>query len=308
MLQDDNPIADLASSTISPKNVKVTYSCGVINAEDYVYESKLGGGSGGVVKLMRRKIDGKHFAMKVTKEILAGRQECHFLAMFIGDPRILQVRRFDMSLDYNFCGIVTEVCSTDLLHVVNGWNHCRVLTGENPPLDRICKILFQLAEAIANVHLKGIVHRDIKPENVFLTKEGDAKLGDFGFADMSESGVFTEICGTYRYMAPEIYKGKPYRFGVDCWSLGVVMYEMVTGKSLFTGETNKDVRDQIMNFVDSGEGIIHPLVPESAPDALSPESWKLLLPLMKSLLNGRPSERPTADAVVESMKIIIESL
>ncbi len=90
----------------------------------------------------------------------------------------------------------------------------------------------EMASSIGYIHSKMIVHRDIKPENFLLDKGRHIKLSDFGFCNTREEGrfVFTP-CGSPTYAAPEIYRNAPYTELVDIWSLGIVLYVMVTGCS-----------------------------------------------------------------------------
>src|SRR5204862_7855868 len=115
-------------------------------------------------------------------------------------------------------------------------------------------VAIQVASALAAAHETGIVHRDIKPENIMLRPDGYVKVLDFGIAKLAES-TFAEatadeagsmtlaetnlgsILGTVRYMSPEQARGAPVNKGTDIWSLGVVLYEMVTGHAPFAGDT-----------------------------------------------------------------------
>ncbi len=128
------------------------------------------------------------------------------------------------------------------------------------PLDEAIAIAKQITEALEEAHEHGIVHRDLKPANVKVTPEGKVKVLDFGLAkaysgdggdgskpELSHSPTMTRgteagmILGTAAYMSPEQARGKAVDKRADIWAFGVVLYEMLTGKRLFTGETASDV-------------------------------------------------------------------
>lgn len=86
-------------------------------------------------------------------------------------------------------------------------------------------------EALIYLHTRGCIHRDLKPENLLLDSRGYIKLADFGFAKSLDHCEKTRtFCGTPEYVAPEIIKGNGYDRAVDHWALGILMYELLTGK------------------------------------------------------------------------------
>ena len=91
----------------------------------------------------------------------------------------------------------------------------------------------QVVSAIHFLHINGYAHRDIKPENILLDKNGQVKLCDFGWCVNVSKGERITFCGTYEYMAPEMINDEFYDMGIDIWSLGVLLYEMIHGYSPF---------------------------------------------------------------------------
>src|SRR5690349_22764886 len=123
---------------------------------------------------------------------------------------------------------------------VDGENLKQLLTRTGPlPIRRAIKLGLETAEALAFAHTHGLVHRDVKPQNVLLTPEGEAKVTDFGIARSLdvEHGVTQTgtVLGTSNYISPEQAGGKPVTPATDVYSLGVVLFELLTGDVPFPG-------------------------------------------------------------------------
>ena len=161
-------------------------------------------------------------------------------------------------------------------------------------------VALQIAEALRAAHAAGVVHRDIKPHNVLVTDTGNIKVGDFGIARAATSSTMTRtgsILGTAHYISPEQAMGEPVAQGSDLYSLGVVLYEMLTGTLPYDAETSIGIAMKHVNG--------H-LVP---PRELNPEVPEGINAVTTKLLAKSPEERyADADELIEDLEKVLEGL
>uniref|UniRef100_A0A667HMZ2 Ribosomal protein S6 kinase beta-2 n=1 Tax=Lynx canadensis TaxID=61383 RepID=A0A667HMZ2_LYNCA len=143
--------------------------------------------------------------------------------------------------------------------------------------DTACFYLAEITLALGHLHSQGIIYRDLKPENIMLSSQGHIKLTDFGLCKESihEGAVTHTFCGTIEYMAPEILVRSGHNRAVDWWSLGALMYDMLTGSPPFTAENRKKTMDKIIK----GKLTLPPYLTPDARD------------LVKKFLKRNPSQR-----------------
>ena len=161
-------------------------------------------------------------------------------------------------------------------------------------VDEIAQVVLQTAEGLSSAHGKGIVHRDIKSDNIMLTVDGRVKIMDFGLARLNSGAQLTRsktTLGTLSYMSPEQFKGEVVGPRSDLWSLGVVLYEVLTGQLPFSGEHEAAVMYEVLN---------------SEPAALifrRPDTPENFQALVTSLLQKDQSRRPaSAQEVIDRLK------
>lgn len=178
--------------------------------------------------------------------------------------RFKQEARAASNLNHPNVCVIHEVNETDdgrpflTMEYVEGVTLRERLRDEPGRLSDVLEIASQIADALAAAHAAGVVHRDIKPENIMLRPDGYVKVLDFGLAKLTDieraegadalnattlMQVSTPglVMGTVAYMSPEQARGLPVDFRTDVWSLGVVLYEMISGRTPFVGDTPTDV-------------------------------------------------------------------
>ncbi len=133
------------------------------------------------------------------------------------------------------------------------------------PLYQVLDIVAQVAQGLAYAHEHGIVHRDVKPSNIMIQKDGHVKITDFGIARMASAAVRTQtgmVLGSPKYMSPEQVMGKLTDQRSDIFSLGVMLYEMLTGRPPFSGENVNAIMYQTLNAAPPQPSSLNPAVPD----------------------------------------------
>jgi eukaryotic-like serine/threonine-protein kinase len=133
------------------------------------------------------------------------------------------------------------------------------------PVDQVLDVVAQVALGLAYAHEHGIVHRDVKPSNIMLVRDGHVKITDFGIARMASAAVRTQtgmVLGSPKYMSPEQVMGKEIDQRSDIFSLGVMLYEMLTREAPFDGENVNAIMYQTLNVIPVPPNSVNPAVPE----------------------------------------------
>ncbi|MEE1762553.1 MULTISPECIES: serine/threonine-protein kinase [unclassified Streptomyces] len=273
----------------------------------YLLEEPIGRGATGTVWRARQRETagaeaavpghpGETVAIKVLKEELAS--DADIVMRFLRErsvllrlthPNIVRVR--DLVVEGDLLALVMDLVQGPDLH--------RYLR-ENGPFSPVGAALLtaQIADALAASHADGVVHRDLKPANVLLRQDGGEMhpmLTDFGIARLADSPGLTrtsEFVGTPAYVAPESAEGQPQTSAVDIYGAGILMYELVTGRPPFNGQSALEVLHQHLSA--------EPRRPSTVPDPL----WTVI----ERCLRKNPRERPSAVNLARALRIVAEGV
>src|SRR5512140_1183570 len=220
---------------------------------------------GGMAEVFRAKAYGvEGFERLVAvKRILANiAEDKEFIRMFIDEAKLaVQLNHANIAQIFDL-GVVDGAYYIALEHVhgrdLRGiFDRCRQL-GEAMPVSQACFIVMKLCEGLDYAHNKrdqagrelSLVHRDVSPQNILVSFEGEVKLIDFGIAKAAGTGAKTQagiLKGKFGYMSPEQVRGLPLDRRSDIFSMGIVLYELLTGERLFTGESDFSTLEKVRN-------------------------------------------------------------
>jgi eukaryotic-like serine/threonine-protein kinase len=208
----------------------------------YAVEKRLGQGGMATVDLAEDTELGRRVAVKRLFASLAGD--------YVFQQRFFREARLAAALSHPNLVTVYDVGEEDglpyiVMEYVDGETLAELMRREGPlPADRAVDLLLQVCAGLEHAHAAGLVHRDIKPQNLLVRRDGVAKIADFGIARTIQSTQLTQVgtvLGTAAYLAPEQAVGEQVTAAADIYSVGVVGYELLTGRTPYEFETLADL-------------------------------------------------------------------
>ena len=253
-----------------------------VDLDEYELGERIGVGTAGTIFEARKKATGQVFAIKLISPAVSQNQIV--VSRFAREMMILEKLSHPNILEY-FGGGEQDGQLFFVMELIRGGTLKELLRQSGPlSWQETVEVSRQVAAALQHAHNHGIIHRDLKPGNVFITEDGQLKLGDFGIArdtteqDLTDAGL---TVGTYSYMAPELVRGEREITGqVDLYALGCLMFELLTGRTPYLGDNFAQIFDQHL----------HATPP--TPSSLGVPCPAPLETLISQLLAKKPEDRP----------------
>ena len=259
--------------------------------EKYRVEERLGAGGMGTVYRARHLLMERPVAIKFLHQRLVEDEAAQ--VRFLTEARAAVKLRHPNAVSVTDFGQTSEGCVYIVMELLEGRTLREILSREAPlETARAISITLQASDAVAAAHDAGIIHRDLKPSNILVTQSADqpavVKVLDFGIAtfsadddeDATTLAPSNSVVGTPRYMSPEQHNGNELTPATDVYSLGVILYEMLTGTVPFSGSTREEIADKHAN--------LPPHSPREIVAAIPQEVERIVL----HALEKQPSDRP----------------
>ncbi len=234
----------------------------------YEVLNELGKGAMGVVYLAKDPLIGRMVAIKTIRTSSFGDDDSEsreFRERFIREAQTAGILSHPNIVTIHDIGEDPETQTSYIaMEYIEGRNLKSLLVEKNRfGYEQIADIIAQVAEAIDYAHRKGIIHRDIKPANIIITTDGKVKIMDFGIAKIASSNLTTtgQFLGTPNYMSPEQVSGAAVDGRSDIFSLGVVLYELLTSRKPFQGENLTAISYKIVHEEFTPPAELSPEVP-----------------------------------------------
>jgi serine/threonine-protein kinase len=265
----------------------------------YELLDELGRGAMGIVYRARDPIIDRVVALKTIDFALTGAAATSFEQRFFQEARAAGRLNHPNIVTIHDAGQADGIAYI-AMEFLDGTS-LRQILDEQPPLGiaRAVETAGQVARGLAYAHEQGVIHRDIKPANIIVLKNRRPKITDFGIARLSDAdGRSGERAGSPKYMAPEQIRADATIDGrADLFSLGAVLYEMLTGRAPFTAETVQEIMEQVME--------VDPPHPASVNPRIGPD----LDAIVMRMLAKRPADRfPSARSVFRELRRVEEGL
>ena len=233
------------------KSTKVPRAEKLLRVGLYDLEKTLGKGNFAIVKLGVHRLTKTKVAVKIVNKIELDDDNLNKISREIDIMRRLShkhiIKLYQVMESDTFIYIITEFAA-------NGEIFDWLVANKKMSEHQAAKTFSQIVGAVNYCHQHRVVHRDLKAENLLLDAEGNIKLADFGFSNYFQPGdPLSTWCGSPPYAAPELFEGRQYDGPkADIWSLGVILYVLVSGSLPFDGHTLQDLRSRIVscqNFI-----------------------------------------------------------